>query len=1067
MKNGSSSEDIETTAKDAIHELDVQNRTECDDLPRLVRGDLEGTVDYDKKCLLIANSSTSQGEELPVDNNQDECPILSLITDDSALETSLTDEKARISPIQVRKSKRTFKPVDKLDMLELERKFTPIKKETIAVDDEQSLDNMPLPDRLLLDAEYGDSVDKVCENGSKSSSDLTSSNLYSFGYQVKLHKQNNLFHGIKNVKVCDHCFRQGELYKCKGKCGGSFHIKCLSDVGRQRATTGSMARRSKSAGSKQKSKVRHACEPRVLRSRRKSQCEIVTVKPKYVVGLPNRDSLPGNFHNLSLTDQIDYSMQQVMRQSEHFSTYIDLSDSGSDVEFVSQTTETLDVSESSENLSGINVAHITADSIILAEEADESSALKCRHCRLSKDPPCFSCSSEVNKRGEIARRKCSLFRCRRYYHMNCLKAWPQTQWSIGKWSKIQLLEDDFTCPAHRCHTCFSEELGSSASCRLPGDKLARCLLCPSAFHATTFCTPAGSEILGGAQIICPKHKPRSVQPINTGWCFICSEGGNLVCCDTCPTSVHPECQPVNFTDDDKYVCEDCESGRFPLYDEVVWVKLGQYRWWPALILFPNEVPLNVRLLKHKRGDFVVRFFGTNDHYWVNKARSFLFQEGDSEGGPSKPCKSKNKVYLSYTKAIQDAEIAYRLKKEFKLRQEAEGIDSLKPPAYIRINKSKPVGNVKCGELDLSNATACECNPQKPLPCGADSNCINRLLMTECDPNICRAGIRCRNQAFQKREYSSIAPYKTQGRGWGLKALSSIKQGRFIIEYVGELIDSEEYQRRIRKMHEKKEDNYYFMTVDSDRVIDAGPKGNLSRFMNHSCDPNCVTQKWTVLGETRVGLFAKCDIDAGSELTFNYNFEVVGQEKKVCKCGAKACSGFIGGKVKLEKPRDSSNAALVPKKRKSTQRQSKSAAPIEVWVPPCFVCGGRDSNITCNSNLCQKSYHLRCLDLQTMPKGEKYTCPRHNCKVCFHRTNRCCVLCLNSYCAYHANGHIRYDRLMGFVCYDHDPMNLPKTSQNRRSTRRKSEAESRSPNSDDEVSEDDLSLLERLNRSKRN
>lgn len=64
--------------------------------------------------------------------------------------------------------------------------------------------------------------------------------------------------------------------------------------------------------------------------------------------------------------------------------------------------------------------------------------------------------------------------------------------------------------------------------------------------------------------------------------------------------------------------------------------------------------------------------------------------------------------------------------EFKLRQEAESIDSLKPPAYIRINKSKPVGNVKCGELDLSNATACECNPQKPLPCGADSNCINRL-----------------------------------------------------------------------------------------------------------------------------------------------------------------------------------------------------------------------------------------------------------------------------------------------------------------------------------------------------
>ena len=30
-------------------------------------------------------------------------------------------------------------------------------------------------------------------------------------------------------------------------------------------------------------------------------------------------------------------------------------------------------------------------------------------------------------------------------------------------------------------------------------------------------------------------------------------------------------------------------------------------------------------------------------------------------------------------------------------------------------------------------------------------------------------------------------------------------------------------------------------------------------MNHSCDPNCITQKWSVLGDTRVGLFAIKDI----------------------------------------------------------------------------------------------------------------------------------------------------------------------------------------------------------------
>lgn len=49
----------------------------------------------------------------------------------------------------------------------------------------------------------------------------------------------------------------------------------------------------------------------------------------------------------------------------------------------------------------------------------------------------------------------------------------------------------------------------------------------------------------------------------------------------------------------------------------------------------------------------------------------------------------------------------------------------------------------------------------------------------------------------------------------------------------------------------------------DRIIDAGPKGNYSRFMNHSCNPNCETQKWTVNGDVRVGLFALCDIPAGN------------------------------------------------------------------------------------------------------------------------------------------------------------------------------------------------------------
>ncbi len=57
------------------------------------------------------------------------------------------------------------------------------------------------------------------------------------------------------------------------------------------------------------------------------------------------------------------------------------------------------------------------------------------------------------------------------------------------------------------------------------------------------------------------------------------------------------------------------------------------------------------------------------------------------------------------------------------------------------------------------------------------------------------------------------------------------------------------------------------------------QGALGRFINHSCNPNCETQKWVVRGELAIGLYALKDIPAGVELTFDYNFERYGD--KVC------------------------------------------------------------------------------------------------------------------------------------------------------------------------------------------
>lgn len=67
-----------------------------------------------------------------------------------------------------------------------------------------------------------------------------------------------------------------------------------------------------------------------------------------------------------------------------------------------------------------------------------------------------------------------------------------------------------------------------------------------------------------------------------------------------------------------------------------------------------------------------------------------------------------------------------------------------------------------------------------------------------------------------------------------------------------------------------------MSLDNNEYIDASRKANIGRFINHSCDPNCRIEKWTVLGEQRVGIFADKDIKNGTELSFDYSFVQYGK-----------------------------------------------------------------------------------------------------------------------------------------------------------------------------------------------
>ncbi|GAB4814631.1 hypothetical protein N2152v2_001677 [Parachlorella kessleri] len=202
------------------------------------------------------------------------------------------------------------------------------------------------------------------------------------------------------------------------------------------------------------------------------------------------------------------------------------------------------------------------------------------------------------------------------------------------------------------------------------------------------------------------------------------------------------------------------------------------------------------------------------------------------------------------------------------------------------------------QQDEDDIMICQCprlwGPPDPKVTGCGPNCLNRMLNIECVTDFCPCGERCSNQMFTRREYAQLDVKRAGAKGFGLFSCKDLSAGDFIIEYIGEVLEEEEYLRRKEFFISTGQRHYYFMNVGNGEVIDACRKGGLGRFINHSCDPNCETQKWLVNGELAIGLFAIRDVAAGEELTFDYNFERYGDKPMKCLCGSKNCRGIIGG-----------------------------------------------------------------------------------------------------------------------------------------------------------------------------
>jgi SET domain-containing protein len=121
----------------------------------------------------------------------------------------------------------------------------------------------------------------------------------------------------------------------------------------------------------------------------------------------------------------------------------------------------------------------------------------------------------------------------------------------------------------------------------------------------------------------------------------------------------------------------------------------------------------------------------------------------------------------------------------------------------------------------------------------------------------------------------IVRKRSKLHGWGVFAAEPINKNKIIVDYAGELIDN--------KKSEKREDTYlnegciWVFRVNRNWSRDANVDGNVARFINHSCVPNCYS---AVDGKT-IWIRAAKRIEAGEELTYDYNTE--GDKTIPCRC----------------------------------------------------------------------------------------------------------------------------------------------------------------------------------------
>ncbi|XP_060801415.1 histone-lysine N-methyltransferase Su(var)3-9 isoform X1 [Amyelois transitella] len=210
-----------------------------------------------------------------------------------------------------------------------------------------------------------------------------------------------------------------------------------------------------------------------------------------------------------------------------------------------------------------------------------------------------------------------------------------------------------------------------------------------------------------------------------------------------------------------------------------------------------------------------------------------------------------------------------------------------PENFTYINSSIPGVGITIPDEPPIGCECTACNCRSKTCCGNQGglfayNAKKRLRVASGTPiyecnKACKCSNDCNNRVVQGGRNIKLSIFRTSnGCGWGVRTDQPIKQGQFLCQYVGEVITFEEAEKRGREYDAQGLTYLFdldFNSVENPYVVDAAHMGNVSHFINHSCDPNLGV--WAVWADCldpnlpMLALFATRDIEPGEEICFDY------------------------------------------------------------------------------------------------------------------------------------------------------------------------------------------------------